>query len=316
MLASKLSDRLKALEKRDKVYIVPTKQGIVFLATSFALLAIGLTYVNNLILIITFINFTLFLINLFVTNFNLKGIDIAEFSIESDFQGRMIAGHCLLTNTTSHPKSNIRMKIEHDNLKSKAVSVHLKPRTQSALPIFIESNQRGKYKIEHLLLYTTFPLALFRSWKRVTLNTSFYVYPRPFGPSLAEARLKIHPIEEGEEQLDHHMQKESSSSDEFKEHRNFTEGDSYKFVDWKVYARREVKLIKTFHSDQGFGLEISIDQCPQHDHEDRLSQLVKWVLESHQENYTWSLTTNHNRPLPMAKGEEHLRKALELLAIS
>src|SRR5688572_13081500 len=69
----------------NRVYIVPTKMGLMFIAVNFVIFMMGLTYANNMALMLAFLLFAFLVVNMITANQNLLQLKDPRIKLEDNF---------------------------------------------------------------------------------------------------------------------------------------------------------------------------------------------------------------------------------------
>jgi uncharacterized protein (DUF58 family) len=284
-----------------RVYILPTKQGLVFALLLFAMLLGSINYNNNLGYILTFLLASLSVISIFLTYRNLLHLHI---------------GPAILTPVFAGKSANIPLQIDNRNFASRfAIEYHLpnsRPavcdipmNTLTTIQLAITFGQRGYQALPRFVLATTFPLGLFRAWSHVQLQQSVLVYPKPGNdkvlPQLSAGK------REGEK-------RHGAGDDDFEGLRNYQVGDSFYRVHWKSAARHHVLQTKQYIGSANAELWINWEDSRYSDIERRISQLTQWVMLAADTGIPYGLRIP-GVEYPLSTGLPHRNNCLKALAL-
>lgn len=294
-------DALPLILQRRRVYILPTRAGLGFLALLFLMLLTGLNYANSLALFLTFLLSGFVLVTMNLCHRNLLGTSLYAAIAPPTFATRPGSLRLTLENTTSLPRYQVESAI--GNEPTQAADVPAQGRQHVDVPV--SASKRGVVTIDRLRLTTIHPFGLFRTWTWVHAPITMLVYPRPFGslPMPSESGRKS-----GTRSHDH------SGADEWRGLRPFRDGDSPRQVDWKAYAREAPLLIKEY-SASGSELRVfSFRQVASLSAEARLEQIARWVVEAQErgDRYGLELPGVHIAP---DRGPDHRHRCLAALAL-
>ena len=248
-----------------RVYILPTKQGLVFAILLFAMLLGSINYNNNLGYILTFLLASLSVVTIFMTYRNMLFLRIGPALSPPVFAGK---------------QSSIPIQIDNQNYSSRfAIEYHLPKATPlicdiaanaySTIHLPVTFAQRGFHALPRFVVATTFPLGFFRAWSHVELQQSVLVYPQPSNDKV------LPPLSMGEEQGEKHH---GAGDDDFEGLRNYQVGDSFYRVHWKSAARHQVLQTKQYIGSANTEVWILWEDSRITDIEKRLSQLTQWVM--------------------------------------
>jgi len=248
-----------------RVYILPTKQGLVFSILLFAMLVGSINYNNNLGYILTFLLASITVVSIFLTYHNILFLNIGPVILRPVFAGN---------------NSTIPVQIDNQDYSSRfAVEYYLPKQTHFVTDILANINtsidlevsfqKRGIQPIPRFVIETTFPLGLFRAWAPIELQQSLLVYPQP----ATDTRLP--QISHGEKEGQNHQ---GVGNDDFEGLKNYQMGDSLYRIHWKSAARYQTLQTKHYIGSASDELWINWHDSHHSDIEKRLSQLTKWVM--------------------------------------
>ena len=107
-------------------------------------------------------------------------------------------------------------------------------------------------------------------------------------------------------------------AEEFNQHRNYQTGDSAKRIDWKVFARDERLLVKSYQEPEKTAYLIDINALCQSnkasaDKEQILGMMAWQVDQAFKADAPWELRLGSAK-LPSGKGKSHWRASMEALS--
>lgn len=295
------ADTLPLTLQRRRLYILPTRAGLGFLVLLFFMLLAGLNYANNLALFLTFLLGGFVLVTMQLCHRNLLGASLEAADAPPTFAQLPGKLRITLGNAATLP----RLQIESGVADGSTVAADVPAQGQQYLDLPVAAPARGIVAIDRLRLTTTQPFGLFRTWTWVHAPIEMLVYPRPRGtlPMPSESGRRIGSQSRGD-----------SGADEWYGLRPFRDGDSFRQVDWKAYAREAPLLVKEY-SAAGSELRIfSFERLANLSIEARLEQLARWVVdaEEHGDRYGLELPAKHIAP---DRGIDHRHRCLAALAV-
>lgn len=165
--------------------------------------------------------------------------------------------------------------------------------------------ERGRFRIEKLMVESDFPLGFWRCRKAVPVSVDVWVYPQPGGG--------LPWPEDVEVDDDHADEMGSHSGDHFAGHRDYVEGESQRHIDWRAYSRGKGLLIKDYRGGGRGCAYFDYRSVPGREAEQRISQLAEWVGQASIDDadYVLALSGRHIGP---ARGRNHQRECLRALA--
>lgn len=248
-----------------RVYILPTKQGLVFALLLFAMLLGSINYNNNLGYILTFLLASLTVVTILMTYRNLIFLRIGPALSIPVFAGKP----SLIPVQIDNQQYSTRVAIEYHLPKTQPVIGDITANADTTIHLPITFAHRGMQPLPRFILATTFPLEFFRAWSHVELQQSVLVYPQP-GNDKALPQLS-----EGGKVGEQHQ---GRGDDEFEGLRNYQVGDSFYRVHWKSAARHHVLQTKHYIGSTNSEVWLNWADSRFTDIEKRISQLTQWVL--------------------------------------
>ena len=299
-------DLQRKLFRENQIYIIPTLRGFLFLAADAAMILTAATYNNNLIFILGFFMFALFVVVMLQTHYNVKGVRVRFRNAEEGFAGDPIGIHFELTQKRAKWKRGLEVRSASRRFPALArvrLDLHPSDAARSGR-IEVTSKERGIFPVPDLILETFYPLGLFRAWKVLRSEGVLVVYPRPQGAStLAPAS-----SDSGQEELG----LRTSPEGDFGELRNYLPGESYHQIAWKHYARTG-DLYSKVHWGEEHRHYIIPSVRPGGDVERQLSQRSRWIQLALEENATFELQDDRG-PIEPGQGFDQARRCWRRLA--
>lgn len=168
------------------------------------------------------------------------------------------------------------------------------------------SLQRGWMTMGPIVLSTNFPAGLYRVWTKLASPLRCLVYPSPAEPGL--------PLPQGEVPGGSDGTALRRGDDDFSGLRHYQAGDSPRRIDWKASSREQGLFIRDFHAAAHEQCWLDLAQTPGHGLEQRLSQLVRWVMDAHEQSVSYGLKLP-GVMLEPAHDEAHYHACLRALAL-
>jgi uncharacterized protein (DUF58 family) len=297
--------------QRRRVYIFPSRQGILYGVVLLVMLVGAINYSNSMAYLLVFTLGSAFLVCMLHTYRNLRGLVIHIQPAPPVFAGDAARFPVLLDNRAGvqRPGIVIRPAGHRGRPRSQAEDGHWLDVPGSQLQqeaVAVASRRRGLLRAGRLRLETAWPLGLFRAWSYIEGDAAAVIYPRPAGnPALPDLAMDSHEYQSGR----------LGGADDFTGFRPYRPGDSIRNIDWKVLAREQGVLIRRFSGSGMQRLILSWDHTAHlPDTERRLSQLCLWVVEAEQQGLHYGLDIPGTE-LPLGHGGEHEHRCLKALAI-
>jgi len=289
-----------------RLYILPTRAGLVFALLLLGLLIGAINYGLSLAYLFTFWFAGLGVTGMLHTQRNMSGLVIQAIASAPVFAGEN--ARLLLEAANPSALTRYRIGLAHPAGESEACDVPAGGNAELALTL--PQAQRGWQPLGRFGIYSRYPLGLFRCWTVLEMSGpesvafGVLVYPTPARDSLPL------PVSNSAEQNDEASQREG---DDFTGLRSYQAGDPPRRIAWKAAARSQHLLTKQFNGQGGVRLRLDWSRTPEKDTEARLSRLTRWALDAHAAGFAFEMVLP-GRSIGMGSGEAHLRHCLEALA--
>jgi uncharacterized protein (DUF58 family) len=280
-----------------RVFILPTRQGLVFALVLMTMLLGAINYTLSLGFILGFLLTALAFNAMFYPFANLARLSISAGRTAPVFAGDTALFTLNLSNPGQRHRYAIGLCRERGARNGEAVEF---------ADVGIPSERRGALRPGRVTLYTEFPLGLYHAWSYVNPDASCIVYPRPAPKGspfpAVEAVTGSGPSR-------------GAGQDDFAGLRAYHTGDPPRHVAWKAAARGQGLLTKQFSGEAAPEVWLSWTQLPQRmDVEEKLSWLTRWVLDADTLHVSYGLRLP-GVELPMGRGEMQRQRCLEALAL-
>ncbi|MCK5640720.1 MAG: DUF58 domain-containing protein [Gammaproteobacteria bacterium] len=285
---------------RRRVYILPSRSGVIFALVLFAMLLGAINYSNSLAHALTFLLASLGTVSMLHTFRNLRGLKFHPGQCHSVFAGETALFPLRIENN-GDPRFAIKLAWPGQA----PIIVDLAASDSRWINLPCPTSQRGRLKMQKANIYSRFPLGIFHAWGHVQFKTECIIYPRPS----PERELPLQSISHSEAQGDR-----GRGSDDFASLRSYHAGDSLRHVHWKAFAREQGLLTKQFGGEQTDELWLNWEALAGLDVETRLSRLCRWILEADKLGLDYGLSLP-DKQLPPGHGETHRHACLKALAL-
>lgn len=292
--------------RENRIYIMPTAGGALYLSLIVVLILTASTYNNNLIFILAFFMFAVFIVSMLQTHYNLKGVRLQYIGAEEGFEGDAIGMNFYLQQKKAQIKKSLQVRT-----RSKLFPTLLSHREDlepqdslKSVRIEVRAVRRGRHKLPTMSLETRYPLGLFRAWKIFRPEGQIIVYPNP------EKGVALMPVafDQGEQDVG----LRSSPDGDFGELKRYSLGESYHQIAWKHYARTGHLFIKVHWGAEDRHYQIPWRVGP--DLEKDLRHMSAWVRQAVEENASFEMETPETT-IPPGRGLEHGRECWRALAL-
>jgi uncharacterized protein (DUF58 family) len=285
-----------------RIYILPTRAGVVAAALLFIMFLAGLNYQNSLALLLCFLLAGFALVSMYECHATLTGLTISSARAESTFAqgfGELQFG---FYNAADSTRRSLRLRISTVEPRSFDIA----PQSARLVSLRYRALARGRQRIDRLHLSTDAPLGLFRAWTWLHLPLDALIYPAP-------VRLRPLPLPTGQP---HHSERQRRhvGEEEYAWLRPFRDSDPLRRVAWKAYARGGPMMVAHYDAPAGAERTLSLQMLRELPLEQALSQLADWVLECERQGESYALELP-GRSLPAGHGLAQRRHCLEALAL-
>jgi uncharacterized protein (DUF58 family) len=285
-----------------RVYILPTRHGLVFAVSLLVMLTGSINYTLGLGFVLTFLLGALGVNAMIHTFRNLANLRITGGRARPVFAGELAHFTVHLDNSGASDRYAVGLTAD----RKTAAFVDVPARAVTPATVAIRAVRRGILRPGRLTLFTRFPLGLYYSWAYLELDMHCVVYPHPAQPGLPlppAAATAGAGAERGRGQED------------FSGLRQYHIGDSPRHIAWKAAARDQGLLTKQVSGRAESELWLDWAQLPPPmGVEERLSHLARWVLDAHAAGLSYGLRLP-GATVDMAAGEAQRDRCLEALAL-
>jgi uncharacterized protein (DUF58 family) len=293
-----------------RVYILPSRLGLLFGGVLLILLMGSINYTLSLGFALTFLLAGAGLAGMVQTTRNLARLAVQAGRAEPAFASEHALYRLVLANSAAFDRPEILLRHVASGAQCR-VDVAAAGSTEAVLAV--PAARRGWQPLGRVMLETRFPLGLFRAWSYVEPDCRCLVYPRPEpgalpppAPSLQAGGARAH----------------AQGSDDFSGLRGYQPADSPRHVAWKAVARNDTQhprggdmLTKQFAGEAVAELWLMLSDLPTSlGLEARLSRLAGWVLAAERSGAHYGLRLPDIELAP-ARGDAHRSACLEALAL-
>lgn len=251
---------------RQKVYIVPTKLGIFYVAINFAAFMMGLVYTNNMALLVSFLLLSFLVVTMVLTNNQLINLEFENLLVADFYTDQKGNGKLFVNSKSYSPFLQLELKDIDQSFKLEQMQNRYHFNLRLA---------RGCYTIKRIKIFSESPAGLFHAWRSWKCLKRIYVYPET---------KKI-------EDTPHMTSKDSKlirEEADFSHQIPYQRGMSSKRIDWKTYAKTDSLYWKKHDVLTPDFFHFDLEKLPGNV-EERLQYLSFLVTKANSINATWSL---------------------------
>lgn len=285
---------------RRNLYVFPTKIGCAFGCLSILLWMLGTNYQNNLILALSYLLVSLFVVAILHTYANLVGLRIRTLGAKPVFEGDIAVFMLEVDGARTKGADNLTIRwwggqdacFDFTGTAAKPIAISLK------------TTERGDLHPGKLLIESTFPLGIIRCWTWLNLDAQVLVFPQPLEAPVPPAAVGDNEGENGTQ---------IAGGDDFAGLKPYRAGDAIKHIAWKQFARGQGLYSKEYARSEHSETWLEWQHFLPHSLEDRLRILCYWALQFDQAGTPYGLRIPGIELAPEV-GEGHLLNVLSALA--
>ncbi len=285
-----------------RVFILPTRQGLLFAGVILLMLLGSVNYDLSLGFVLSFLLGAAGIQSMLHTFRNLANLRISAGRTSPVFAGERAEFGIRIANGAGVPRYGVG--VTRDRISADYVDVPADG--EIAATVAIPALRRGWLRPGRMTLFTFFPVGLFRAWSYADLDMSCLVYPAPASPGLPLPRPQAGDGKGGTQ---------GQGQDEFSGLRPYRPGDSPRHLAWKAIARSDVLMTKQFAGRVAAELWLAWDALPPDmDAEKKLGHLARWVIDADARAFAYGLRLP-GQLIPIASGAAHRADCLRALAL-
>ncbi|MEO8937653.1 MAG: DUF58 domain-containing protein [Burkholderiaceae bacterium] len=291
-----------------RVFILPTRAGLMLSAMLVALLLGSINYSLSLGFALTFLVVAIAWVGMLSTFRNLAHLYLRPLRVEPVFAGDAADYRLVVRNAAAIDRYAIVLSV--DGL-ARAVPCDPPAGVEQDVTIPVVTERRGWQAMPRVTLATRFPLGLWRAWSYWTPALSVMVYPRPAESAVAPAFAQGHDRDQRAERV--------RGSEDFAGLRAYVTGDPVRQIAWRAMARNPEGRVMTklFDGDASgevlFTLEEALSLTAHF--EAALSLMTRWVLDAEGDAVQYGLVLREMRIVP-GRGPAHRDRCLQALALA
>ncbi|MEW6133320.1 MAG: DUF58 domain-containing protein [Pseudomonadota bacterium] len=283
---------------RRRIYILPTRQGLIFALSLLAMLIGSINYGLSLGYALTFMLGGVAAVGILHTYKNLRGLVITDAGALPAFAGE----DAVFQFGFEAPGPRFALSLRWREASPALFDLE----TAQRIGVHVPTSRRGRLMPGRFTLSTVYPLGLFRAWSYVEFGHGVVVYPKPSG-TRAEFGARGEAGRAAREST-------RDGGEDFAGLRAWQPGDSPRQVAWKTVARSEVLATKRFSDVEGGEVLLDWDSLTASGTEARLSQLARMVLDAEAAGLRYGLRLPGVQIAP-GNGAPQRQRCLEALAL-
>lgn len=297
-----------------RVYIVPTRSGIVYAVLMAALLVASINDRLNLGFALCFTLVGSGLAAMWQTQRNLRGLKLRVADVPDGVSGQALTIVLALDEEEGRPRFALHARWARERLGGQEAPepVDLAAHGHATLPLRLTPRHRGRDRLPAVRLECRYPLGLFVCWTLWQPSQEAWIWPAPEQdpppwPGQADAEPRQDEVRSPAAHTD------DSCPDDIRPYRP---GDRLRQIAWRHWARTD-----TLHTRDALPGQVGAAPC----HftlpadlplERALSRLAAWCLQAEQAAQPWAIRElpAGTTPTPPQLGQAHLQAAMRVLA--
>jgi len=284
-----------------RLYILPSRAGLGFLALVFALWLLATNFENNLVFMLCFLLLALWVISIHFTHATLSGIRIKPVRAQSVFKGEAAAVE--LSFSQVRPRNREQILLRYAG--GEPLMITLDKAGDTFVTVLAPATRRGFLNPGLLTVESVYPVGLMRVWAYLHFRFDAAVFPAP---------VPDHVRSSGRRGSGEGHYAGTSGSEEYVGLKTFEVGDSLRHVAWKQYAREQGLWSKQYGDSVDSRVWIDWEDYAGMDTEQRLSRMTWQVCECEAKGKVYGLRLPGNEISP-DRGSAHRQSALRCLAL-
>ena len=252
-----------------RVYILPTRQGLLF-GVSLLLMLIGsINYNLSLGYVLTFLLAGVGVVSILHAYRNLAHLAITGRRVDAVFADDVAYFQIDIENRDRFDRFSLKLHCRDEPVTS-VVSCDVPAGRITPVSVPVRATQRGWLQLDRVTVETRFPVGLARAWSYIKPDMRALVYPHPDDSLLPLPQ----PRPDSGESVSI-----GTGTDDFFGLRDYQSSDSPRHVAWKAAARSDIPLTKVFSGRASSEMWFDYSGLPDNmDREARLSRMARWVI--------------------------------------
>lgn len=285
---------------RRRIYVLPTRLGLLVAGLLLAMLLGALNYNNNAALVLAFLLMAVVFNSVVMAHLGLAGLRIEGLQAEPVHAGGVLQ---LRLAAFAGPRAREGLRLRSEDGVEIALDGAAEAPLRAVLPL--SAPRRGWQTPGRLRLATIRPLGLVRAWAWWRPTTRMLVYPALESPS---------PALPGAADAGRGRPKAQRSGEDLHHLRDYRRGDPPRQIAWKASARSGQLRVR--EQESGVAADVILDWAALGglEGEARIRRLAAWVIEAERQGRRWRLILPGSVIGP-GRGAAHRHACLQALAL-
>ncbi len=283
---------------RRRIYVVPSRFGLLFSLILVVMLLGALNYNNNPAILLTCLIAAASYQSIFQSFRALHGIELVAIQAQPCHAGGELS---LFLHFHIDAKRRRSLRLSVGDYQT---VFDLEPGGGGKILIQIPAPRRGWQAPGRIKLYSEYPFGLFHVWSWLNPDSTALVYPRldDNAPPLPQVAAQAN------------AQAVRGRGDELAMLREYRPSDPMRSIAWKASARHDALLVKEFEQFRGREILLSFSALHGLGYEARIARLARWVCVAEIAQVRYSLELPHRR-IDSGLSPEHRDVCLRELAV-
>lgn len=311
---SNIQERITLAENealdRKHIFLLPSKNGCIFIAACLVMIVFGINYENNLVLLVAIFFMSSLVTSIYLSFRNIHGVRVSILTPQSNIYAENV----------------IALPIHIQKNKNDLIVKEIALKSEYGPELYISDVQeennsavsfngalRGIYQIPRLKIVSNYPLGLINAFSYINPSKSILIFPKPIRNDFCLNKLPENTTNNNNLQVKQNITI-SKGFDEIAGIKPYRPGDSTNLIDWRQLAMGRGLMIKDFSTDQNMNMFLTEESIKATDIETQISMLTFAVIEltNNEVNFGFSF---HNIYFAPNSGFKHQQKILEKLAV-
>lgn len=283
---------------RHRIYVLPTRFGLMYSAVLLVMLLGALNYNNNPALLLTCLLGAACYQSVFPAFRTLDRLVLHALRADPCHARDALRVH-LIFDTGTRPRHDLCLRAD-----LREWNFALAAGSGEATAIEFTTRQRGWFRPGRMRLSSEYPFGLFHVWSWINPEFAALVYPR----------LELHPPPLPASGIDAERASRRHDGDDLATLREYRPNDPLRNIAWKASARYDALLVKEYEQPSGQRIELDYAALPGLDREARIRRLASWVCMAEAAQVRYALRLPDQR-IAHGCGADHRHACLRALAL-
>ena len=299
----KQPETLPAILNRHRIYVLPTRFGLVFSLMLLVMMIGALNYNNNPAVLLTCLLGAAAYQSVFQAFAAINRLELHALKAQPCSAGDTLQ-LSIIFHSGASARRGLRLRREKALVGDPDIVFDIGATETRAIKIELPTLHRGWQPVGRIRVFSEYPFGLFQVWSWLNPDFQALIYPR------AEVHAPPLPRAGGEAQT----RVQHSAGDDLATLRDYRPSDPRRRIAWKASARHNTLLVKEFEQQRGHETVLDWHALEGLDYEARIARIAAWVVRAEAAQTPYLIVLPHMRIGP-AQGAEHRHVCLRELAL-